>query len=78
MELNLPLRFNTGESLNKIEPCRYVWDHIFIDTSGSICSCCYAGESIGNLNNSDFFSIWNSEEYRGLRSSLIEGRLHRR
>jgi radical SAM protein with 4Fe4S-binding SPASM domain len=64
--------------LNKIVPCSYPWNHVFVDTQGSLLTCCYAGEPIGNLNNDDFFSIWNGEEYRELRSSLVEGRVHRR
>lgn len=78
MELFLPPRFGTGESISKIEPCRYPWDHLYIDTSGNILTCCYAGEPIGNLNNSDFASIWNGEEYVQLRSSLIQRKPHKR
>lgn len=78
LELFLPPRFGTGESLSKVVPCRYPWDHFFVDVLGNIFPCCYAGEPIGNLNKNDFFSIWNGKEYRELRSSIIEGRLHRR
>lgn len=76
--LVLPPRFGTGENLNKINSCRDPWDHLYVDTLGNILTCCYAGEYMGNLNKSDFLSIWNGEEYTDLRSSLIEGKPHKR
>ncbi|MGD9015405.1 MAG: radical SAM/SPASM domain-containing protein [Candidatus Omnitrophota bacterium] len=74
----LPPRFGSGGEVNKIELCRDPWDHLFVDALGNILPCCYAGEPIGNLNNSDFSSIWNGDEYAQLRSSLIRGEPHER
>lgn len=76
--LYLPPKFGTGGSLSNIESCRDPWGHLYVDASGNVLTCCYAGEPIGNLNNGDFFSIWNGEEYIKLRSSLIEGKSHKR
>ncbi|MFH1776177.1 MAG: radical SAM protein, partial [Candidatus Omnitrophota bacterium] len=63
----LPPRFGTGEAVKAAGSCRDPWDHLFVDALGNALPCCYAGEPIGNLHNSDFLSIWNNEEYKRLR-----------
>ena len=74
----LPPRFGSGGTINKTELCREPWNQLFVDALGNILPCCYAGEPIGNLKNSDFFSIWNGDEYVQLRSSLIRREQQRR
>lgn len=78
ISLVLPPRFGAGESLNEIKACKDPWDHLFVDALGNMLTCCYAGEPIGNLNNTNFLSIWNGDEYIELRRSLIEKKLHKR
>lgn len=78
LRLDLPPRFGTKEIFKDTEPCRDPWDHIYVDALGNILTCCYAGEPIGNLNNKDFVTIWNGDEYIELRGSLIGGMSHKR
>jgi len=73
----LPPRFGRQETVNKIELCRAPWNQLFVDALGNVLPCCYAGEPIGNLNNSDFFSIWNGDGYVQLRRALITGEPHK-
>ena len=74
----LPPRFGSAEAMNKPGLCKDPWDHLFVDALGNVLPCCYAGEPIGNLNDSDFLSIWNGDEYVQLRKSLLTGKPHRR
>lgn len=71
MRLTLPPRFGMKKSAHEIAPCRDPWTHILVDPRGNILPCCYAGTPIGNLNEKDFMSIWNSQEYADLRGSLL-------
>jgi len=54
------------------QPCRYPWDWIYLSTEG-VNYCCYSVASVGQLKDSSFEEIWNSETYQRLRSDLIHG-----
>ncbi|MBM3247606.1 radical SAM protein [Candidatus Pacearchaeota archaeon] len=78
IRLNLPPRFGVKNVIEERNICQDPWKAITIDALGNIHTCCFTSKPIGNLNTDDFESIWNSEEYKELRSYLIEGRLHER
>lgn len=54
--------------------CTYAWDRVRIKHDGSVVPCCNLMDSImGNINESDFRSIWHSEKYQKFRQGFSSG-----
>ena len=54
--------------------CRNAYNRLRVDSEGDVAPCCYATEgelSLGNLNETDFDSIWNGSEARDLRRGML-------
>lgn len=51
--------------------CPWPWEGVFIDANGNVVPCCRIGDAsvcnMGNLNDSRFVDIWNSEKYQEFR-----------
>ncbi|MGE4385230.1 MAG: radical SAM/SPASM domain-containing protein [Endomicrobiaceae bacterium] len=73
--VNLPLKFKEYDKSDNI-PCRDPWEFFYTEVQGSVNPCCLAGSHIGNLNNSSFEEIWNSDGYAVLRKGIISGNIH--
>lgn len=59
---------------HKMEECFRPWLSTVILCDNSIVPCCFdmQGEyNFGNLNNSDFLSIWNNKEYELFRKQIL-------
>ncbi len=51
--------------------CPLLWVESFIDVDGSVYPChSHGGDSIGNLNGSNFKDLWNSPFYQDLRLKI--------
>ena len=44
-----------------------------LQENGDISTCCYIHHSFGNINNLSLYEIWNSDDIKELRRSIIEG-----
>ena len=55
--------------------CIYPWVHLFVEPNGSVYPCCgtdYQNDNqLGNTNQSDMKTIWNSQPMRELRLRMI-------
>jgi radical SAM protein with 4Fe4S-binding SPASM domain len=56
--------------------CEAPWSAVQIYPNGDIHPCGFYGKPFGNLKNTDFIDIWNSEPYLELRRSLTRIELH--
>lgn len=56
--------------------CHDPWNFFYVETQGSVNPCCYAGNHIGYLTESEFSDIWNGPAYVRLREGHISGRTH--
>lgn len=57
--------------------CWRMWSGAVITWDGSLVPCCFdkdAQHSMGNLSEAGFTEIWNSENYRQFRSSILKSR----
>ncbi|MGR3175973.1 MAG: radical SAM/SPASM domain-containing protein [Candidatus Scalindua sp.] len=55
------------------KPCKDIYHQIGIYWNGDVVPCCYdvdGSEIMGDLNENDLVSIWNSEKYKGFRNSV--------
>lgn len=73
MPLRLPPKFGVEKQTDKMHYCGEPWKYFYVENEGSVLPCCFAGEHIGYLNNTDFVDIWNGAYYRNLRNSLSKG-----
>ncbi|MDR2682135.1 MAG: SPASM domain-containing protein [Holosporaceae bacterium] len=53
--------------------CCSPWEHVFVFASGDVSVCCEVPMIFGNLNKSDFDSIWNGEKLNKFRASMAIG-----
>ena len=72
IELLLPPLFNSGgETPSPVKLiCRFPWNWAYMDTE-CFTYCCVASQTMGNLQNNKFEEIWNSEQYKNMRRSLV-------
>lgn len=72
--LNLPPLFSEcpegDEKLNSTKVCTDPWTKFLIDVDGTVSPCCGGFGRIGNILESDFQTIWNSERVRKLRAKV--------
>lgn len=79
--LNPAEEVKTGESCNSTDvPCQGVCDWVvegpYIDLRGNVALCCIKQkESLGNLYERDFESVWNGEPYVKIRSQFRKGNI---
>jgi MoaA/NifB/PqqE/SkfB family radical SAM enzyme len=48
-------------------PCYRPWEHLSVSHTGNTSICCGGAASLGNIFESDFFSVWNSKPFRTFR-----------
>jgi len=60
---DIPAQPRPGRQKKCFEP----WQMAVIETGGEVFPCCTYGLSLGNLNENDFYDIWNNEAYQDLR-----------
>lgn len=74
--LNIEVSFLSGNYYGR---CYQLWDFIMIHADGTISPCngIFPTENIGvgNIFDNKIEAVWNSEKYRALRRSVIEGEL---
>lgn len=56
--------------------CHYPYSSVFILLDGSVSPCCFA-DPIGNLNDDELVSIWNSDKASEMRYQLSQGDLEK-
>jgi radical SAM protein with 4Fe4S-binding SPASM domain len=60
-------------------PCPWPWQGVYLDVVGNVVPCCRIGDarvcSMGNINNTDFDDIWNSDKYRDFRDMHKENKI---
>lgn len=56
--------------------CKFPWEHIFLDSDGSVYNCCWQSKPIGNLKDSPFWEIWNGDIIKSIRESTFNGIPH--
>jgi len=65
---NISILFDEGR-------CNWLWSQIYINYMGDVNPCCLIldpnNPKLGNILKQDFKTIWNSQEYKNLRRSLI-------
>jgi len=56
--------------------CQFPWRETFVGLGGEVAPCCAPGRPVfGNAFEQDIGEIWNGEDYRHLRESLVSGKL---
>lgn len=75
LEVSLPPLFGERASREKTI-CYDPWQHIYVETQGSILPCCSWGEHISNLGREGIDQVWNGQFYRALRKGMAGGNPH--
>jgi len=58
----------------KVPLCKFPWTTCFIAWDGAVHPCCmYLEKSFGNVFETSFEDIWNSEDYQEFRKNMAEG-----
>lgn len=74
LDLELPERFGVAgpEAAGR---CTDPWKVMFVRWNGEVHPCCYAPSTVvmGDLSESDFWSVWNGTAYRELRRRVNSG-----
>jgi len=69
-DLKLPPSFNIPETIQEGNCCSDPWKYFYAETQGTVNSCCFANDHMGDLNNDSFEDIWNGKLYQELRNQL--------
>jgi len=56
--------------------CESPWNHLLIDTDGSVYNCCWQVTPLGNLKESSIWEIWNGKVIKEIRESTAQGVHH--
>ena len=60
-------------------PCPWPWQGVYLDVVGNVVPCCRIGDArvscMGNINNTPFEQIWNSDEYQEFRRLHKENKI---
>lgn len=56
-----------GSGCSSLNRCTEVWSGIWLTADGIVTPCCYWERPMGDLKRDDFLTIWNGEQYQGLR-----------
>ena len=62
--------YNNKPTPNLIEPCRFLWDRMYVWYDGTVNPCELDYKStlkINNIKNKKIRDIWNSREYKTIR-----------
>ncbi len=66
--LQLPTSSSADNAYRK--RCVDPWVHAFITHEGDVRPCCISSDSMGNLHNASFETIWRGEKFRDFRRRL--------
>ena len=59
--------------------CVWPWESSYISKTGDVVPCCIIGDekvvSFGNIKNSSFKEIWNSEKYKSFRQDIKNNKI---
>ncbi|MBN1823130.1 MAG: radical SAM protein [Endomicrobiales bacterium] len=75
IELVLPPKYGQKRDGAK-QMCHDPWNFFYVEVQGSVNPCCFAGNHIGNIKDTDFKDIWNGPGYKVLREGHISGKVH--
>ncbi|MCL6591061.1 MAG: radical SAM protein [Firmicutes bacterium] len=65
--------FTNAQSLN-IKRCESIYKSFWVEPNGDVVTCSiFPGYVAGNINQQDFFSIWNGELFRDFRNAMSKG-----
>lgn len=75
------IRFNFKNEISasdiKRNICLSPWEHIYISVDGGVSLCCELSERFGNLNESNFTEIWNSDGLNDFRKKMATGQYNK-
>lgn len=54
----------------RVKKCRDPWEFLFIDVHGNVRICCTSHRIMGNVNDTDIATIWNSPAYHEFRAKM--------
>lgn len=63
------LRFKIGEAVWEKLPCYIGWLHASVKMNGTVFPCCRHIVPMGNLNEKNFYEIWNDAPFRSFRQA---------
>ena len=55
----------------RVKKCRDPWEFLFIDVHGDVRVCCTSHRMMGNVNDTDIATIWNSQSYQEFRDKMV-------
>lgn len=58
------------------DSCTCPWDWVMVTADGVVRPCCYAKDSVGNLNEQSLEEIWNGRPMLELRYFIDQNQLH--
>ena len=74
MPVKLPPMFGEKVREDKLHFCSDPWKYFYVENEGSVLPCCFAGDHVGYLDNTDFLTLWNGTQYKNLRNAISKGR----
>jgi radical SAM protein with 4Fe4S-binding SPASM domain len=66
---------NTRPRPGETRDCLDPWYQPFIQPNGDVWPCCWFFEQLGNVNETPFDQLMNSETFKALRRELLTGEL---
>lgn len=57
--------------------CLMPWIHTYVETNGSVSPCCLYDGSVGNTHTDSIETIWNNNEFKKIRQTMLDGELPR-
>lgn len=69
--ISQPKFTHDNKFINYVCPNPFIYAEI--QGNGNVSTCCYIKHKFGNMNNTSLKSIWNSEDFKELRRSILEG-----
>ena len=67
------------EDINMDTICPVPWMHMALEPDGKIIPCCltsqHASANFGNINETPFEDIWNTDRMRHMRLDMLNGKI---
>ena len=57
-----------------LKKCKKLWYNFHVCWNGDVRPCCHTFGNIGNINEEDFYDIWNNEMFRTSRKIVCPGK----
>lgn len=78
-EIGMNINIHSRKPYSEEKQCPWPWKSAYIASNGDVVPCCILADAdtvkMGNVFETDFKEIWNSEQYQELRQNLHENNI---